>query len=299
MNTRSWSAVVLVVALVAVSGCLGGEVGEVPDPLEVDAEDVELNEFGAEVVSSSVEALEETGSYRFTGETTVGLSTPLFDYRTVMGSEGAVNRSNRRAKVETDGATETALAEALSDETEFYSTAYVEDETTYLRRVENGSEGEWRTEEFGFRENETADVDAARLVEALEKENVSLEGATTLDGEEVLVVSADEAATTALDHMLEQLDRRGEAEELRTRGVDDVEAFDEVQLYLWVERESRRPVKVAAYLSVDMGGDGDGGSAEEGGGGSGFEGTAVFSSEAEFQGFDEAVEVGAPEDLDV
>ncbi len=300
MKSEVQLKLMLLFAVTVLSGCVGGEladVAEVPEPIDVKVEDQDVDESADEIVASAVEALEDGDSYGFDMDTTLGFTTSMFGYSTSKHAEGVVDRSGREALVETEGLTETEMAEVVSDESHYYSTAYVDGDVTYLRRMDDGEEGEWRSEDVGFPDEGTADVDAAVLVEALEGANMSLVGATSLDGEDAVLVSAEDAAKVALEHLLRDLERHGEAERLREHGVDDVESFDEVQLYLWVDRESRKPLKVESYLSVNVGGGEDDEADGEDGGGA-FDGSAVFHSETVFHGYEDDIMVEAPEDLE-
>jgi hypothetical protein len=299
---REAVAVVLVVVLVAVTGCLGGSVEAIDADISPDTEPVDTNRTGEEILASAVEEAEGAETYTVEGESVYQFgASQFFNANISMDSTGRFSVPDQEAVVETEGDTDFSLLGLLDNTTEFETTVYSQGNLTQRRVTEDGSETGWSEAEGNYTMTERV-FGAGAVPWVTNGTTAELLGEATVDGAETYALRVNVSRETYRGIFMHSTASVG----LGAGGLDDREPGEEgpeqpedgefnltettgPDVYLWVDKETDRPVRLAYLLSLDSqdsGGDGDEGGI-----------SAAFSMmyEAEYD-YDE-VEVEPPEGL--
>jgi len=261
---RSAVAVALAVALVAMTGCLGGPVEGIDADISPDVESVETNETGDEILASSLNATEEADAYTVDSRHRfVAGASGVFDINFSMSSTGGFNPAEEEGVVTTDGKADFSFL-ILGNQTDFETTIYTEGETTHRRKVENGDETGWSERAVNFTQTESV-LGTGAVEEAYGDADAELLGGETIEGVETYVLSLDVPPERVSRHSSAVISLHGAGLEERDENMEgsgEGEAsIEELSAYLWVERDSRRPVRMAHFIS--MGGSEEGNASED------------------------------------
>jgi len=254
---RSAVAVALVVALLTLTGCLGGIDGidGIDADVSPDAEPVETNETGDEILASAVNASEDAEAYTVEGEHRfVAGAGGLFDMNLSMASDGSFDTEDDEALVSTDGTVDFTLL-VLDNTTEFETTVYADSGDAWRRSVEGGNGTGWSETDANFTYADSV-LGVGAVEEAYADLDAELLGGETVDGSETYVVSVSAPPERLLRHSSAVIDLHGAGLEEPDGGTDTgsrTEGETEVQnaeAYLWVDRETRRPVRMAHRIAL-------------------------------------------------
>lgn len=244
---------VLLVSLVAATGCLGGEVEGIDADISPNAEPVETNATGDEILASAVEATEDAEPYSVDSQHRfVAGASGLFDMNFTMDSTGSFDTEDRRILVETDGTADFSFL-VLGNTTEFETSVYSDEDSMWRRSVEGGEVTGWSEREGNFTYAESV-LGVGAVNETYGDFGAELLGGETINGVDTYVVSVNASAERLSRHSSAVIGLHGEGIEQRDEEMEtdeDVEAgVEEIEAYLWVERETRRPVRMAHRISI-------------------------------------------------
>jgi hypothetical protein len=252
-NLRTGLAVVAVLALVAVTGCVGDGEADVGRTIEVNAEPTQENVTGDEVFESAFESVEDIGTYRVESETRMDLAS-FFGVSMSMNTTGEFDRNESLAHATTEGEQGAELlgfSGGESFETEVYRTS----DARYTRRSNESVTRDWETAET----DEPLPPGLDDVSATVEGADASLEGVSEMDDKEAYVLSLDMSASrigeafsrTVEAHGTGRVGESDEGEDVSENSVNVSEA------YLWVDRETRRPLRFAYLVNLDIEGDGE------------------------------------------
>ena len=251
---------VLFVILAAATGCLGGEVEGIDADISPDTEPVETNATGNEILASAVETTEDVEPYSVDSQHRfVAGASGLFDMNFTMDSTGSFDTEDRRILVETDGTADFSFL-VLGNTTEFETFVYSDEGSMWRRSVEDGEVTGWSEREGNFTYAESV-LGVGAVNETYGDFGAELLGGETINGVDTYVVSVNASAERLSRHSSAVIGLHGEGIEEREEeaapeneieaGVEEepnVEAVKEA--YLWVERDTRRPVRMAHRISI-------------------------------------------------
>lgn len=296
---RKVAVFVLLVGLALLTGCLGGPADTIDADISPDADPLDVNQTADEVLASALNSTKDIESYNVEGEHRFAAgASGFFNMNLSMESTGDFDREAEEARVDSRGTVGVAFFSFLDNETDFETSVYSDGETTYARSVENGEESGWseRGGNFSFVES-VLGVDG--VAELSRDRDAELLGGETVDGVETYVVSVNATPERLSRHSSAVIGLHGAGIEQRQEGVEEPPeegetAIRELQTYVWVERDTRRPVRVAYFMSMGSPEDDEGegsGNTTDGEGVTG--GNLDFLFEADYDYAE--VEVEAPE----
>ena len=244
---------VLFVSLAAATGCLGGEVEGIDADISPNAEPVETNATGDEILASAVETTEDVEPYSVDSQHRfVAGASGLFDMNFTMDSTGSFDTEDRRILVETDGTADFSFL-VLGNTTEFETSVYSDEGSMWRRSVEGGEATGWSEREGNFTYAESV-LGVGAVNETYGDFGAELLGGETINGVDTYVVSVNASAERLSRHSSAVIGLHGEGIEQRDEEMEtdeEVEAgVEEIEAYLWVERETRRPVRMAHRISI-------------------------------------------------
>lgn len=289
---------VLLVGLVLLTGCLGGPADTIDADIAPDTEPVDVNETGDEVLASALNSTKDIESYTVESEHRFAAgASGFFNMNLSMESTGNFDREAEEARVDSRGTFDFSAFSFLDNETDFETSVYSDGETTYARSVENGDDTGWseRSGNFSLVESVLGVDGVAELSRGAEAE---LLGGETVDGVETYVVSVNATPERLSRHSSAVIGLHGAGIEQRQdlEGVEEPPEegetqIQELQTYVWVERDTRRPVRVAYLLSSGSPEADEGGGANSTDGEDGMSGSVDFLFEADYDYADDDVDV--------
>jgi len=299
-NTNRRISLVLIGVLVLTTGCIGGDgIKPTGEGLNVNPKEVESTETGNEILSSSLEATENVETYTVESDSQLTISASFFFGASIpVESEGSFNHRDGIARVDSQGLAEVEAFSFLSNETTYETTVYGTQNTTYSKKEGIGEstdgtgtgsaelvlkQGGINTLPLSLNDTETVYTDT----------EAQLEGAQTVNGNEAYVLSLDVPPEDVGKHITRVIDVYGpdgitEGNEETEVNETPKEARVEYESYLWVDQETRKPLRFSYYLLLDF----------EDNEGENMDGVAEFSSETEFGDYGEPLEVDLPDELD-
>jgi len=250
---RTILAVVAVLALVAVTGCVGGGEADVGRSIDVDAEPTQGNVTGDEVLESALESAEDVGTYRIESETRMDVAS-FFGVSMSMNTTGEFDRNESLAHTTTDGEQGAELlgfSGGESFETEVYRTP----NARYTQRSNESVTGDWETTET----DDPLPPGLGDISTAVEGANASLEGVTEVDGKEAYVLSLDVPASRIGEAFSRTMETHGTGRLGGDNGGEETseEAVNASETYLWVNQETYRPLRFAYIVSLSFEGEGE------------------------------------------
>ncbi|MFP4189281.1 MAG: hypothetical protein ACLFR5_07760 [Halobacteriales archaeon] len=292
----------LFVALAAVTGCLGGDVETVDADISPDADPVDTNETGAQVLATALNSTEDVDSY--TVESRNGFAfgaSRFFNANVSMDSTSSFDTAGRESLVETEGVTDFSFLGLLDNTTEFETTVYSQGDTMRRLTAENGNETGWSEAEGNYSLTETVfGTDALSWMEnGTDAELLGEERVNGVDAYALRInVSRDtyrnvfRHSTAAIDLSAGGLEEPEESEQPEEPEDGEFNITDDTapDVYLWVDKETRRPARFAYQFAADSSNE-----SAEGDGGNGV--NAAFSMLYEADYSYEEVEVEPPEGL--
>ncbi|MGK2230300.1 MAG: hypothetical protein ACI9QA_000453 [Methanobacteriota archaeon] len=292
---------VLLVGLAGVTGCLGGEVDTIDADISPDAEPAETNETGDEILASGLSSTEDVDSY--TVESTNGFAfgaSQFFNANVSMESNSRFSTAEQESIIDTEGVTDFSFLGLLDNTTEFETTVYSEGNTTRRRTVENGNATGWSEADANYSLTETVfGTDALSWMRnGTEAELLGEERVNGVDTYALRINVTRETyrnifmhSTAAVGLSAGGVEDSQESEQPEEPEDGEFNITDETapKVYLWVDKETRRPARFAYLFTADS----SNGSAEGDGGGL----NAAFSMLYEADYSYEEVEVEPPEGL--
>ena len=266
-TSRFVFVVVLAVALSVTAGCLGAEFEPMDIDIEPDAEEVETDETGDEILASSLEAVGDAETQTVEAENAMALgASRLFSLSMSMDSSGEFV-TDEFAHVSTDGVVDVQAFGIFDNETAFETESYSTPNATYTRSAEGDEPmSDWSVNETGI-DDRPSPFGFEGIEKVLGDADAQLEGVETVDGDETYVLSLDLDAEGVILNSMEAFALYG-SDELEEEEGDDPEDeesdeadLDALDAYVWVDRDTREPVRLAYYVLAtgldDEGGDGD------------------------------------------
>jgi len=304
MKTKLAVKVCIVAVLFVTAGCVGGDIEGMNGGINVDAEPAETNESGGEILETSLEAAEETETYRTDAESRIVVSgSSLFGLSVPVDSEGAFDHDTNLAHVESEGTVEVEAFGVFENETDYETEVYVTENQTHTRKTEDSetTTGGWMTTPNGMNET-AASMSLEDTASVLEDADAELEGEETVNGNDAYVLSLGVSPEAVGEHTERLTDTYG-PDELGDEDDDDDpdedeeipdEAVEEFDTYLWVDQDTRQPLRFAYYLSMGFE------DVENGGDDDGFldiDGNAEFFSDIEYTDHGEPVDIQLPDEV--
>jgi hypothetical protein len=289
---RKAAVFVSLVGLALLTGCLGGPADTIDADISPDTEPVDMNETGEEVLASALNSTKEIGSYTVESEHRfVAGASGFFNMNLSMESTGEFDREAEEARVDSRGTVDFSAFSFLDNETDFETSVYSDGETVYARSVENGDDTGWSERGGNFSLVESV-LGVDGVAELSRDTDAELLGGETVDGVETYVVSVNATPERLSRHSSAVIGLHGAGIEQRQdlEGVEEPPEegetqIQELQTYVWVERDTRRPVRVAYFMSMgppeDVEGEGSG-NTTEGEGEDVTAGTVDFLFEADY-----------------
>lgn len=281
MNSRRAFGLVAMIALVAATGCVGGGNADVGANITPDTDTVETDVTGDEVLSSALDTADGVDTYTVESETRMDLAS-FFGVSSEMNTTGEFDRVEGVAYTQTEGEQGAQLL-GFSGGESFETEVYRTNDARY-RRSSNGSvTGDWNRSDAGA----PLPPGLEDLARTVEDADATLEGVAEVDGTEAYVLSLDVSASTLGKTFSRTMDTHGP----RDLGEDDGGNASEgdvnvSETYIWVDRETDRPVRFAYLVNLGFGGDGE----DEAGG------SMEFMTDTRYAY--EEVDVEAPEGID-
>jgi hypothetical protein len=281
------ATVFALVGLALLTGCLGGPADTIDADITPDTETVEVNETGEEVLASALNSTKDIESYTVEGEHRfVAGASGFFNMNLSMESTGEFDREAEEARVDSRGTVDFSAFSFLDNETDFETTVYSDGETAYARSVENGEDSGWseRSGNFSFVESVIGVDGVAELSGDTEAELI---GGETVDGTETYVVSVNATPERLSRHSSAVISLHGAGIEQRQEGAEEPPeegetSIRELQTYVWVESDTRRPARVAYFLSFGSSESDERGGANSTEGEEGIGGSVDFLFEADY-----------------
>jgi len=289
---RKAAVFVSLVGLALLTGCLGGPADTIDADISPDTEPVEVNQTGEEVLASALNSTKDIGSYTVESEHRFAAgASGFFNMNLSMDSTGDFDREAEEARVDSRGTVDFSAFSFLDNETDFETSVYSDGETTYTRSVENGDDTGWSERGGNFSLVESV-LGVDGVAELSRDTDAELLGGETVDGVETYVVSVNATPERLSRHSSAVIGLHGAGIEQRQdlEGVEEPPEggetqIQELQTYVWVERDTRRPVRVAYFMSMGPPEDGEGegsGNTTEGEGEDVTAGTVDFLFEADY-----------------
>jgi hypothetical protein len=294
-------ALVLFVALAAATGCLGGDVEAIDADISPDTEPTDTNRTGEEILASAVGAAEDAETYTVEGQSLYQFgASQFFNVNVSMGSTSRFDEADEEAVVETEGETDFSLLGFFDNSTRFETTVYSQGNLTRRKVIEEGNDTGWSDAEGNYTITRRS-FGAGAVPWVTNGTTAELLGEATVDGDEAYALRVNVSRETYRGIFM----RSTAAVGLGAGGLDEREPGEEgpeqpegeefnltettaPDVYLWVDKETDRPVRLAYLLSVDS----------QDSGGEGGEGiSAAFSMMYEAEYDYEEVEVEPPEGL--
>lgn len=247
-------AVAGLVVLITMTGCVGGgEDADVGVDLNVSAQPVETDATGAEILDDAVSAAEDAETYRVRSETHMDLSA-LFGLSISTNTTGSFDRGEDLAYTHTEGE---GGAEVLvfSGGEEFETTVYQTGDTRYTRRSNESTQGGWNITTV----DGPLSPGLGDLVSTVEGTDATLEGVDEVNGREAYLLSLNVSPKSLGKAFARNLETHGnnlgnDGEGGGNSSEGDVETS---KAYLWVDRESNRPVRFAYRVWTEFSGKGE------------------------------------------
>lgn len=291
---RYLALVVLVVAVVGLSGCIGdGDVALVPEGVELEVEDAEVDESGGELLTRASDAVDDVEGYGVEGETAFGFSSWLFGYSAALNSTGEVDAVEQRALVESEGREEVELL-SLGNGNDFSSTAYTDVNSTYVERRGGGDGVNRSVYPEGYPSGVPSAYGLHGALDVVESGDAEVLGVSSVDDDEAVVLSVDVSASTLGEHV--ETVQRFHGPEMEDGEGGDLDGSEDVHVretYVWLDRDSHLPLRWAYYMEMEFEGDDEDSDALFGEMG----GTAAFYLTVQYSGYDDEVDVDAPDGL--
>lgn len=266
-------ALALFLALAAVTGCLGGDVETINADISPDAEPIDTNETGEELLGAALNSTEDVDSYTVESRNRFAFgASRFFNVNISMDSTSSFDTAEQESVVESEGVTDFSFLGLLDNTTEFETTVYSQGNTTWRRTVEDGEDTGWSSADGNYTVTEM--VFGTGAVSLMGNgTDAELLGEQTINGVDTyalrLNVSRDTYenifmhSTAAVGLAAGGMEDREQEEEQPEGGEFNITEDTAPDLYLWVEKETRRPVRLAYLFSAessDESGEGDGGS---------------------------------------
>lgn len=280
---RTGLRVVAFVAVVVTTGCVGGGNASVGVDINPDTEPAETNQTGDELLGAVLNATDGVETYRIDSETRMDLAS-LFGFSVEMDTTGEVNGSRNMAHASTDGNISVGFL-GFSGGEGFETEVYQSSERRHTKKSNESVTGEWTTTEVGAPlplglEDTSTTVDGA---------NATLEGVAEVGGTEAYVLSLDVPASSLGEAFSRTIETHGPSGfgENDEGGEAPEDAVDASEAYLWVDRETHRPLRFTYIANLDIEADED----------SDFSGSMEFMTDTRYR-YGEEVEILIPEEID-
>lgn len=285
---RTCGLVVAVVALVVTTGCVGGGSADVGVDINPDTEPAETNETGDELLGAALNATDGVETYRIDSETRMDLAS-LFGFSIGMNTTGEFDGSRNLAHASTDGNLSVGFL-GFSGGGGFETEVYQSSERRYTRKSNESVTGDWTTTESGA----AVPPGLEDLSGTVEGADATVEGVADVEGTDAYVLSLDIPASSlgeALSRTIEthgagNLDGGGEGagggEGVSEKNINASES------YLWVDRETHRPLRFAYIVNLDIEADED----------SDLSGSTEFMTDTRYTDYGDEVEIEIPEGVD-
>lgn len=248
-------AILLLGLVVAVSGCASTESPELQE-IQVDAEEVDINRTGPELLNSSIQKISLVETHNTTSTNQMALAASVFSLDIDMDTQAATNYTDQSAKAFTDGNVTAGASYIGTNTTSYRAEAYTSGNTSYIKRAnQTESSGEWNQYSSSF------DKHPAVLKPGLfEDAEAELLGAETVEGNDTYVLSLEDNIEPVGQHFSQVLLSYGPELSSRSEESEGVEEdnVERYQAYLWVDQETLKPVKFSYFISVGVEGNEEG-----------------------------------------
>jgi hypothetical protein len=275
--------VLAVFVLIATAGCIGGGEADVGTDIVPEAEPVETDETGGEILSASLETTENIDTYRINSETHMDLAS-LFGLSVEMDTTGKFDRNERSAYTSTDG-NQTVGFLGMSGGGSFETEVYRSQDTRQVRKSNESVTGDW--------EKVSSDSPLPLSLEGLSgtvgDADATVEGVSEVNGTEAYVLSLDVQTSSLGEAFSRTMETHGaenlEGDESGTSGEISEENINVSESYLWVDRETDRPLRFAYIVNLDIESDED----------SDLSGSVEFVTDTKYTDCGDEVEIEFPE----
>jgi hypothetical protein len=277
--------VLAVFVLIATAGCIGGGEADVGTDIVPEAEPVETDETGGEILSASLETTENIDTYRINSETHMDLAS-LFGLSVEMDTAGKFDRNERSAYTSTDG-NQTVGFLGMSGGGSFETEVYRSQDTRQVRKSNESVTGDW--------EKVSSDSPLPLSLEGLSSTvgdaDATVEGVSEVNGTEAYVLSLDVQTSSLGEAFSRTMETHGaenlEGDESGTSGEISEENINVSESYLWVDRETDRPLRFAYIVNLDIESDED----------SDLSGSVEFVTDTKYTDYGDEVEIEFPEGI--
>jgi hypothetical protein len=275
--------VLAVFVLIATAGCIGGGEADVGTDIVPEAEPVETDETGGEMLSASLETTGNIDTYRINSETHMDLAS-LFGLSVEMDTTGKFDRNERSAYTSTDG-NQTVGFLGMSGGGSFETEVYRSQDTRQVRKSNESVTGDW--------EKVSSDSPLPLSLEGLSSTvgdaDATVEGVSEVNGTEAYVLSLDVQTSSLGEAFSRTMETHGaenlEGDESGTSGEMSEENINVSESYLWVDRETDRPLRFAYIVNLDIESDED----------SDLSGSVEFVTDTKYTDYGDEVEIEFPE----
>lgn len=238
---RTKLVVLLIAGVVAASGCLQTETANLDSNFDTSHEDIDLNQSANSIYEESLDAIENTSSYSLNADNRMVMNLKVFGVEVNMSSKGEFEQ--QRSRVNSSGAMSFKFG-GNSNSTEFQSTLISDENST---RIGTGPENDRNWSERDTIPREDLGLSAESL-QTVDMENISVLGKSQLDNEEVLLLELGANATDLMKSSSSIFEKLSPIQESTdSQDMEDVGSFGEKEVYLWIERDSMMPRKLAYY----------------------------------------------------
>jgi hypothetical protein len=250
---RTCAVVVAVLVLVATTGCVGGGNASVGADINPNTESAETNQTGDELIGATLNATDDTETYRIDSETRMDLAS-LFGVSMVMDTTGEFDESRNLAHASTDGNVTVGLL-GFSGGEGFETEVYQGSERRYTKKSNESVAGDWKTTEAGT----PLPPGLEDLSGTIEGADATLEGVAEVEGTDAYVLSLDIPASSLGEAFSRTTETHGPSDfgESDEGGEAPEDAVDSSEAYLWVDRKTHRPLRFAYIASLDIEADED------------------------------------------
>lgn len=245
LNQSAGIFALLLVAVVISSGCIESERTDLKPDFNLEYSEVDLNRSGQEVYDDSMSQIDNISEYQIEADNRMAINLPVISVSANMTSEGIFEQET--SEINTSGTMGLNMG-GNSNITGFETWMVNSEDGTTIKTEMMGESNTTELEKYS-REDISVSLEALR--------NLAVENASVLgvDEEEMLLLEVKFNATDLMMHSSKTFETLSPVQESVEdgRGIEESGSFDDLEAYLWAERESLSPSKFAYYGSADNG----------------------------------------------
>lgn len=273
--------------VIIASGCINGNSQQLEE-IRLETKEIETEKTGDEILNQTIEKNEYIESHKLTNNNELAMDLSVLEFGIGTETNASFDYTKQTSQGNTNGFFRAGIPLIGSNQTNFETETYSDEETTYVKKKNDTIEKpEWRDMNQSFDKNPlTLDL---KLFEGTES---NLEGQKTIKGQETYVISVIQDYNKLENHFssimniyaYEETEETEEAEELPEEDIR------QIQTYLFIGQEDYKPLKYIYYIDFDI-------KDNENEGILSFDGRGQIKSETRYFDYNEIQEIEKNDDL--